>query len=165
MNEQVQSQWTAAQRSQMVKRRDFCRWQLKTLEDVLAKTQIFSLSFHRSSSGPSWLYSLGCRSWCSNGVVFAGEIVASSGCGVTQSIPFLGEWWTHCLLQLGPSFPLGSAPSSGERGRRLSRPFLTWAGQGWEGRQHSCQLCSGFLPAAHCPRTQRAWEFKGGEKK
>lgn len=50
-------------------RTDFCRWKLraalKTLKDILAKTEILSLSFHRF---PQPL--LGCRSWCTSGVVF-----------------------------------------------------------------------------------------------
>lgn len=63
----------------MVKRTDLCRWQLgaalKTLKDLSAETQVLSLSFYRSSPGPFWPYGLDCRSWCTSGDVFPGEIV------------------------------------------------------------------------------------------
>lgn len=127
-------------------RTDFCRWKLraalKTLKDILAKTEILSLSFHRF---PQPL--LGCRSWCTSGVVFWRNWAMVSW--VAQS---------HSWDSDGLCAAAGSAPSSGERCRRLSRPFLTWA------VSVLAQLYSGFLCAAHCPQIQRVWEFKGGEK-
>lgn len=126
-------QWTTAQRSQVVKRRDLCRWQpraaLKTLKDVSAKTQILSLSFHTSSPGPSWPYSLGCRSWWTRGDVVAGEIVSKPCFPEWHNPPHSWESDGHtvCCSWALPSPELGQPQAQVRGAGALADP--SWPGQ------------------------------------
>lgn len=71
--------------------------------------------------------------------------------------PFLPLSWVSTKLRWEVQEAQQTLPELGS--------LLASAGQGQSGRQHSCQLCSGFPRAAHCPQIQRAWEFKEGKKK